>query len=64
MASTPAKRFLLDLQAGGGRCDLFVGWFLGVFASLELGHDALQKLADLGIELGVDTYAGERPANG
>jgi hypothetical protein len=60
----PAKRFLLDLRAGGGKCDLFVGWFLGVFALLEFGHDLLRKLADLGIELVVDTYAGDEPEDG
>lgn len=54
-----AERFLAEVRAGGGECDLFVGWFLNVFAALEIEHGLLAKLANLGIDFTVDIYAGD-----
>lgn len=54
----PARTFLKDVRTGGGRSDLFVGWFFAVSSALPLDHAWLGKLGDLGIDLDFDIYGG------
>ncbi len=54
----PAGQFLHDVRAGGGRSDLFVGWFFDVFSALLLDHPWLGKLGSLAIDLDLDIYGG------
>jgi len=53
----PGARFLRDVRQGGGRSDLFVGWFFSIFSALPLSHTLLAKLGDLEIDLNLDIYA-------
>ena len=45
-------------DAGGGRSDLFVGWFFDVSSALPLNHPWLGKLGSLAIDLDLDIYGG------
>jgi hypothetical protein len=56
----PAGQFLRSIRAGGGRSDLFVGWFFGVSSALPLDHRWLAKLGELAIDLGLDIYGGHK----
>ncbi len=50
------RAFLHEIQADGGGCEFFIGWFLRSQAGVTLSHVILTKMAGLGIDLILDTY--------
>lgn len=50
------KEFLLKIREQGGRCEFFIGWFLGSMAGEVFSHSMLAKAGELGIDLSFDVY--------
>lgn len=57
------RTFLQRVRAEGGSSEFFIGWFLESQAGQTFRHSTLAKMADLGIDLALDTYAPDSPGN-
>lgn len=55
----PARAFLHEVRAGQGNAVLWMGCSFAVLAPLELGHEVLHRLGELGLDLVLDLYSGD-----
>jgi hypothetical protein len=55
------REFLHRVRAEGGSSEFFIGWFLQSQAGETFQHSTLAKMADLHIDLALDTYAPDPP---
>jgi hypothetical protein len=50
------KDFFRQISSGGGKAELFVGWFFEGRGGVVFDCDLLSRMADLGIDLSLDIY--------
>ncbi|MDB5384929.1 MAG: hypothetical protein JWM11_575 [Planctomycetaceae bacterium] len=56
---TQHREFFRELASSGGYLEYFIGWFGGGNFSATLEPVLMAAIADLGISIGFDVYAGE-----
>ena len=54
----PHKAFFTDLKSSGGSACLIIQFFNDGYLSDELPHACLVKLVELGLDLGIECFAG------
>jgi hypothetical protein len=56
----PYEFFVKKIRAGGGRVEIFIGWFLETNDGFVFDHALVARFAALGVDLSFDVYPPEK----